>query len=164
MTAIERALADALERLGALDFGDAFEPRAAEAIVASGLHRLVVPESLGGLGARMAEAAGVLTRLGALDGSTALGFAMQVHVVGALGTRRWCRQVSASGCSIPLTVSVVEPTGSETLVFGEIDGVSICGAFAERHGFKQGELVTLSPRLDAVHLFDRATGKAIRPH
>ncbi len=65
---------------------------------------------------------------------------------------------------IPLTVSVVEPTGSETLVFGEVDGTPICGAFAERHGFKQGELITLSPRLDAVHLFDRATGKAIRSH
>ena len=84
MTAIENVLADALERLGALELGDTFEPRAAEAIVAAGLHRLVVPESAGGLGARMAEAAGVLMRLGAVDGSTALGFAMQVHVVGAL--------------------------------------------------------------------------------
>ena len=84
MTTIEGALADAFERLGALELGDRFEPRAAEAIVASGLHRLVVPESVGGLGARMAEAAGVLMRLGALDGATALGFAMQVHVVGAL--------------------------------------------------------------------------------
>ena len=84
MTAIERALADSLERLDGLDLGDTFEPRAAEAIVAAGLHRLVVPESLGGLGARMAEAASVLMRLGAADGSTALGFAMQVHVVGAM--------------------------------------------------------------------------------
>ena len=44
MTAIERALADSLERLSALELGDAFDPRAAGAIVASGLHRLVVPE------------------------------------------------------------------------------------------------------------------------
>ncbi len=84
MTAIEDALADVVERLGALDLGDLFEPRAAEAIVASGLHRLVVPESAGGVGARMEEGAGVLMRLGAVDGSTALGFAMQVHVVGAM--------------------------------------------------------------------------------
>ena len=80
----ETALADALARLGTLDLGDAFEPRAAEAIVASGLHRLVVPASSGGLGARMAESAEILMSLGALDGATALGFAMQVHVVGAL--------------------------------------------------------------------------------
>jgi alkylation response protein AidB-like acyl-CoA dehydrogenase len=80
----ESALSDATERLGALELGDAFEPRAAEAIVAAGLHRLVVPAAAGGLGARMADAAAVLMALGAVDGSTALGFAMQVHVVGAL--------------------------------------------------------------------------------
>lgn len=84
IAAIENAKADALERLSALDLGDAFEPSAAEAIVAAGLHRLVVPVTDGGLGASMAGAAEVLMALGALDGATALGFAMQVHVVGAL--------------------------------------------------------------------------------
>jgi alkylation response protein AidB-like acyl-CoA dehydrogenase len=84
LPAVETALADAIERLGALDLGDAFEPKAAEAIVGSGLHRLVVPVSAGGLGARMTDAVEVVMALGALDGSTALGFAMQVHVVGAL--------------------------------------------------------------------------------
>ncbi len=84
MTTIDDTLADALGRLRTLDLGDAFDPRAAEAVVASGLHRLVVPVTAGGLGARMTESAEVLMTLGALDGSTALGFAMQVHVVGAL--------------------------------------------------------------------------------
>jgi alkylation response protein AidB-like acyl-CoA dehydrogenase len=84
MTATGEALADALGRLGALELGDGFEPRAAAAIVASGLHRLVVPIAAGGLGSRMAESAEVLMALGAMDGSTGLGFAMQVHVVGAL--------------------------------------------------------------------------------
>jgi len=84
VTATDDALAGALRGLRALDLGDAFEPRAAEAIVGSGLHRLVAPASAGGLGVRMAEAADVLLALGAVDGATALGFAMQVHVVGAL--------------------------------------------------------------------------------
>ena len=84
MTTIDDALADASDRLRALDLGDAFEPRAAEAIVAAGLHRLVVPAAAGGLGARMSDAVDVLATLGAIDGSTALGFAMQVHVTGAL--------------------------------------------------------------------------------
>ena len=53
MTAIDDALADALARLRALDLGDVFEPRAAEAVVMSGLHRLVVPVAAGGLGAPM---------------------------------------------------------------------------------------------------------------
>jgi alkylation response protein AidB-like acyl-CoA dehydrogenase len=82
---IAAALEDAIERLRALDLGDAFEPRAAKAIVGAGLHRLCVPTYAGGLGASMAEAAEVLMALGAVDGSTALGFAMHVHVTGAMG-------------------------------------------------------------------------------
>ena len=53
----------------------------------SGLHRLVVPESVRrARGADGRRGRGAL-RLGAVDGSTALGFAMQVHVVGALARR-----------------------------------------------------------------------------
>jgi multiple sugar transport system ATP-binding protein len=63
---------------------------------------------------------------------------------------------------VPATVSVVEPTGSETLVFGDVDGTAICAAFAERHNFKPGQVITVSPRLDAVHLFDRSSGQALR--
>ena len=77
---LERALGD----LAALGLGDAFDARAARAIVEAGLHRLCVPASTGGLEASMAEAAEVLLAIGALDGATALGFAMQVHVTGAL--------------------------------------------------------------------------------
>jgi alkylation response protein AidB-like acyl-CoA dehydrogenase len=84
MTATDAALAEAIDGLRALALGDAFEPRAADVIVAAGLHRLTVPGAAGGLGGRMADAAGVLAALGAVDGSTALGFAMQVHVIGAL--------------------------------------------------------------------------------
>ena len=84
VTAIEDALAASLAGLDALDLGDEFDPRAADAIVASGLHRLIVPAAAGGLGGRMVDAAEVLMTMGAIDGSSALGFAMQVHAVGAL--------------------------------------------------------------------------------
>ncbi|MFL5721055.1 MAG: acyl-CoA dehydrogenase family protein [Chloroflexota bacterium] len=84
MSALDDALADAVDRLRALDLGDAFEPRAAGALVAAGLHRLAVPAEMGGLDARMTDAVRVLATLGGIDGSTALGFAMQVHVTGAL--------------------------------------------------------------------------------
>jgi alkylation response protein AidB-like acyl-CoA dehydrogenase len=83
-TAIEGPLRDVLSRLQTLDPGDTFDPRLPEAFVASGLHRLPVPEQHGGLGASMTEAAAVLLRLGAVDGSTALGFAMHVHAVGSI--------------------------------------------------------------------------------
>jgi alkylation response protein AidB-like acyl-CoA dehydrogenase len=81
---IAAALEDAIERLRALELGDAFEPRAAAALVRAGLHHLCVPASAGGLEASMVDAAEVLMALGAVDGSTALGFAMQVHVTGAM--------------------------------------------------------------------------------
>ena len=81
---IQAALDEAIPRLRALDLGDAFDPRAATVLVDAGLHTLCVPSDVGGLGASMVEAAEVLLALGAVDGSTALGFAMQVHVTGAL--------------------------------------------------------------------------------
>ena len=82
--AIQAALDEALPRLRALELGDAFDPRAAQVLVDTGLHALCIPPDLGGLGATMEEAAEVLLALGAVDGSTALGYAMQVHVTGAL--------------------------------------------------------------------------------
>jgi alkylation response protein AidB-like acyl-CoA dehydrogenase len=89
MTGIDPAtsagvVADVLQRLRDLELGDEFDPRAARVLVDSGLHRLAVPAAAGGMGAGMADAAEILMALGAVDGATALGFAMQVHVVGAL--------------------------------------------------------------------------------
>jgi len=55
-----------------------------KAVRESGLHCLPVPIVAGGLGASMTEAAEVLAALGAVDGSTALGFAMHVHAVGSI--------------------------------------------------------------------------------
>ncbi len=106
-TSIQAALAAALPRLRALELGDAFDPRAAQVLVDAGLHALCVPADQGGLGATMREAAEVLLALGAVDGSTALGFAMQVHTTGALrdGTvdpdlrSEVFRSVLADGCA-----------------------------------------------------------------
>ena len=75
---------DAVERLSRLTLGDDFDPAAAAAIVASGLHLAPVPETAGGLGIGPAEAVEILAALGAVDGSTALGFAMHLHVVGGM--------------------------------------------------------------------------------
>lgn len=77
-------LHDAIERIRALEPGDAFDPRVPGAMVEAGLHLLPAPAASGGLGASMAESAEVLASLGAVDGSTALGFAMHVHAVGSI--------------------------------------------------------------------------------
>jgi multiple sugar transport system ATP-binding protein len=53
---------------------------------------------------------------------------------------------------------VVEPTGDDTLIFARIGNQKICGAFAERYGFRPGERIALAPRLDSVHLFDAQSG------
>ncbi|OBQ81399.1 MULTISPECIES: sn-glycerol-3-phosphate ABC transporter ATP-binding protein UgpC [unclassified Mesorhizobium] len=59
------------------------------------------------------------------------------------------------------TISVVEPTGSETLVFVRFGEGEMVALFRERHDFKPGDTLKLRPRLDHVHLFDAGTGKRL---
>ncbi len=68
---------------------------------------------------------------------------------------------SPNGAGIEATVSVVEPTGSTTLVFCRMAGHEICAEFKERHDFSPGETIRLMPRLESVHLFDRETGERL---
>ncbi|MFQ5624423.1 MAG: ABC transporter ATP-binding protein [Paracoccaceae bacterium] len=59
---------------------------------------------------------------------------------------------------IPARVAVVEPTGSETLVFFRVEGRELVALFRERHAFTPGETVKLRPRPELAHVFDRETG------
>ncbi len=61
----------------------------------------------------------------------------------------------------PAVISVVEPTGSETLVFARFGGHELVALFRERHMFRPGDTLKLKPRPDSVHLFDRKTGQRI---
>ncbi|WP_027051583.1 ABC transporter ATP-binding protein [Mesorhizobium erdmanii] len=58
-------------------------------------------------------------------------------------------------------ISVVEPTGSETLVFLRFGDGEMVALFRERHDFKPGDTLTLKPRLDQIHLFDAETGQRL---
>jgi len=62
---------------------------------------------------------------------------------------------------IPVEVSVVEPTGSETQVFARLGGQDIVGVFRERIAVGPGDKLPLSPDPDLVHLFDQETGRRI---
>jgi multiple sugar transport system ATP-binding protein len=62
---------------------------------------------------------------------------------------------------IAARISVVEPTGSETLVFVRAGETEMVALFRERHDFKPGDTLHLKPRLDQVHLFDAETGNRI---
>ncbi|GGF13953.1 ABC transporter ATP-binding protein [Aliidongia dinghuensis] len=69
--------------------------------------------------------------------------------------------LTLDAAGVAAAVSVVEPTGADTFVYAEIGGVPICATFDERHEFHPGEPIALAPRLDAVHLFDAATGTKV---
>ncbi len=62
------------------------------------------------------------------------------------------------GGDVKVEVSVTEPTGSETQVFAKIGPQKIVGVFRERISAKPGETLQVTPNVDAVRLFDSATG------
>jgi len=75
------------------------------------------------------------------------------------GVRPEHLEIHADG--VPARISVVEPTGSETLVFLRFGDSEIVALFRERHDFRPGDTLHLKPRLDHVHLFDAGTGNRL---
>ena len=76
----------------------------------------------------------------------------------AYGVRPEHLMLGSGGSGISVEVSVVEPTGSETLVVGRANGEEVHAVFHERHSFAPGERIRLVPDLDHVHLFAREGG------
>lgn len=62
---------------------------------------------------------------------------------------------------LPMTVKVVEPTGSETMVFLTFNGQDITAVFRERHAFAPGQVIHLQPDVAHLHCFDATTGARI---
>lgn len=60
---------------------------------------------------------------------------------------------------LPVTVSVVEPTGSETHLITRFGTHEITAVFRERHDFRPGQAIRLKPMLDHIYVFDDATGE-----
>ncbi|MBZ9918942.1 sn-glycerol-3-phosphate ABC transporter ATP-binding protein UgpC [Mesorhizobium sp. BR1-1-12] len=75
------------------------------------------------------------------------------------GVRPEHLEIHADG--VPAKISVVEPTGSETLVFLRFGDGEMVALFRERHDFKPGDTLKLRPRPDHIHLFDAETGKRL---
>lgn len=65
------------------------------------------------------------------------------------------------GNTISATVSVVEPTGAESLVSGRLGDASILAAVRERCAARTGEHIQFSFRAENAHLFDRSTGQRL---
>ena len=58
-----------------------------------------------------------------------------------------------------MEVKVVEPTGSETMVFLRFQGQDITAVFRERHAFENGETIHLQPDPEHLHCFDAGSGQ-----
>ena len=65
------------------------------------------------------------------------------------------------GGEVPLTIEVVEPTGSETHVVGRIGATPVVGVFRERIAAGPGERIGIAVEAHATHLFDAASGARI---
>ena len=59
---------------------------------------------------------------------------------------------------LAMQVKVVEPTGSETMVFLRFQDQDVTAVFRERHDFSPGETIHLMPDPDHVHFFNVETG------
>jgi multiple sugar transport system ATP-binding protein len=75
------------------------------------------------------------------------------------GVRPEHLQIASDG--FPAKISVIEPTGSETMVFLRFGNSELTALFRERHSFKPGDTLNLKPREDVVHLFDATTGQRL---
>jgi multiple sugar transport system ATP-binding protein len=62
---------------------------------------------------------------------------------------------------IPITVQVIEPTGSETQVIAKANGSQIVCAFRERIAARPGETIHIRPDPALAHVFSQETGKRL---
>lgn len=76
-----------------------------------------------------------------------------------LGVRPEHLQLADDG--LPMTVKVVEPTGSETMVFLEFDAQDVVAVFRDRHDFRPGQTIHLKPDARYLHVFDANTGERL---
>ncbi|MEM1351321.1 MAG: sn-glycerol-3-phosphate ABC transporter ATP-binding protein UgpC [Pseudomonadota bacterium] len=60
---------------------------------------------------------------------------------------------------LPMEVKVVEPTGSETMVFLNYAGQDVTAVFRERHSFAPGSTIHLSPDPSHLHCFSGESGQ-----
>jgi multiple sugar transport system ATP-binding protein len=79
------------------------------------------------------------------------------------GVRPEHLEVAGDGTAgtMPATVTVVEPTGADTYVFGTIAGTQVCAVFNERYNFEPDQLIHLAPKGGITHVFDAATGNKV---
>lgn len=80
-----------------------------------------------------------------------------------LGVRPEHLRLQAAGPgAVPVKVGVVEPLGSDTLVYFDFDGRRLVARVAPEETPVAGDTVHLGVALDRAHLFDTTSGLALR--
>jgi multiple sugar transport system ATP-binding protein len=59
---------------------------------------------------------------------------------------------------VEVRVAVIEPTGSETLVYARTGEIDLVALFRDRHDFRSGDHIRIRPKPGHVHMFDAASG------
>jgi multiple sugar transport system ATP-binding protein len=66
-----------------------------------------------------------------------------------------------TGTGLAAEVVVIEPTGAEILVIAHLASQETACVFRERHQFRPGDKITLTPHTGTVHVFDKSTGERL---
>ncbi|HEX8046990.1 ABC transporter ATP-binding protein [Rhizobium sp.] len=69
--------------------------------------------------------------------------------------------IEHGGEGLPATISVLEPTGSETQIFAHIGGDPINAVVKDRIALRPGETIPLLIDRKRVHLFERKSGRRV---
>ena len=70
-------------------------------------------------------------------------------------------EISEEKKGIKIEVSVVEPTGADTLLFSKSSDIELCSIFKERVKLKPGEVLKLIADIENIHIFDFENKKRI---
>ena len=89
------------------------------------------------------------------------GYSILAGTKATYGLRPEHLLLSDAASGVPATISVVEPTGSETQVLFSFAGQQLNGVFRERIADRPGDVLFLRPDVTKVCLFDAATGLRI---
>ena len=81
---------------------------------------------------------------------------------GVLGVRPEHFAVADGADGMPVTIKLVEPLGSDTLVHFDVAGASAIARVDPAMKPRVGERLTLCPRPDKTHLFDAASGGVLQ--
>ena len=64
--------------------------------------------------------------------------------------------------SVPCTIAIAEPLGTETILFTDLGGKEVQGKMLNPRVVKPGEVLDFTLDLTRLHIFDKASGKSVR--